>query len=117
MKKKRQKNAKNRKTLCKLYILDVHRTPLTIYGYIRLGWDHICKNGIKLKKSYYVTYNREYDYAVNPEELFRNSNQGYCGPSLSVGDVIEICNGKNRGMWFVNDIGFIKFYKSRRNFN
>lgn len=51
MKKKRQKNAKNRKTLCKLYILDVHRTPLTIYGYIRLGWDHICKNGIKLKKN------------------------------------------------------------------
>lgn len=120
MKKKKQKNAKNRKTLCKLYILDAHRTPLTIYGYIRLGWDHICKNGIKLKKSYYVTYNLEYDYVVNPEELFRISNlsnRRYRGPSLSVGDVIEICNGKNKGIWFINDIGFIKFDKSRRNFN
>ena len=115
----KQKNAKDRKTLCKLYILDVNKTPAMTYGCIRVGWDYICRNGVKLKKSYYTTYNCEYEYEVNPEELFRISNlsnRRYRGPSLSVGDVIEICNGKNKGIWFINDIGFIKFDKIKEEF-
>lgn len=50
-------------------------------------------------------------YAQNLEELFMQCNTnkpplGFCGHTLSVSDVIEICEGKNNGFYFVDSIGF-----------
>ena len=50
-------------------------------------------------------------YAKNLEELFMQCNTdkpplGFCGHTLSVSDVVEICEGKNSGFYFVDSIGF-----------
>ena len=50
-------------------------------------------------------------YANNLEELFMqcntgNSPLGFYGHSMSVSDVVEICEGKNSGFYFVDSIGF-----------
>lgn len=50
-------------------------------------------------------------YAQNLEELFMQCNTGkpplgFCGHSMSVSDVVEICDGKDRGFYFVDSIGF-----------
>lgn len=50
-------------------------------------------------------------YAQNLEELFMQCNigkppLGFCGHSMSVSDVVEICDGKDRGFYFVDSIGF-----------
>ena len=52
-------------------------------------------------------------YAQNLEELFMQCNTnkpplGFCGHTLSVSDVVEICEGKNSGFYFVDSIGFKK---------
>lgn len=50
-------------------------------------------------------------YAQNLEELFMQCNTGkpplgFCGHSMSVSDIVEICDGKDRGFYFVDSIGF-----------
>lgn len=50
-------------------------------------------------------------YAKNLEELFMQCNTdkpplGFCGHTLSVSDVVEICEGKDSGFYFVDSIGF-----------
>ena len=46
------------------------------------------------------------------EDVFRLCNTelpyGYHGHSLSVSDVVEICDGKDKGLYFVDSIGFKK---------
>lgn len=50
-------------------------------------------------------------YANNLEELFVQCNTdkpplGFCGHTLSVSDVVEICEGRHSGFYFVDSIGF-----------
>lgn len=52
-------------------------------------------------------------HAEGLEELFVFCNTcqdppGYCGHSMSVSDVIEICEGKDKGFYYVDSIGFKK---------
>lgn len=47
------------------------------------------------------------------EDIFTRCNTdqfppGYCGHSLSVSDIVEICEGKEKGFYFVDSFGFKK---------
>ena len=66
--------------------------------------------GVKAE-SYHQVYGGEV-FADSLEGVFLLCNTdhppGYCGHSLSVSDVVEVCEGKDRGFYFVDSFGFKK---------
>ena len=66
--------------------------------------------GVKAE-NYHQVYGGEV-FADNLEGVFLLCNTdhppGYCGHSLSVSDVVEVCEGKDRGFYFVDSFGFKK---------
>lgn len=78
---------------------------------IFMNYDHTAENGGVMSENYRQIYGGEV-YAGSLENVFSLCNTdfppGYYGRSMSVSDVVEICEGRNRGFWFVDSFGFKK---------
>lgn len=76
---------------------------------IFMNYEHTAANGGIKEDKYKQIYGGEV-YADSLEDVFTigNTDQppGYYGRSISVSDVIEICEGKDTGFWFVDSFGF-----------
>ena len=81
-------------------------SPLTF-----MNFEETSKRGGVKSKDYRQVYGGTV-FAENLEDVFRICNTdlpyGYHGHSLSVSDVVEICDGKDKGLYFVDSIGFKK---------
>ena len=81
-------------------------SPLTF-----MNFEETSKRGGVKTKDYRQVYGGTV-FAENLEDVFRICNTelpyGYHGHSLSVSDVVEICDGKDKGLYFVDSIGFKK---------
>ena len=81
-------------------------SPLTFMNYE----DTSNSGGVK-SKDYRQVYGGTV-FAKDLEDVFRLCNTelpyGFHGHSLSVSDVVEICDGKDKGLYFVDSIGFKK---------
>ncbi len=81
-------------------------SPLTF-----MNFEETSKRGGVKSKDYRQVYGGTV-FAENLEDVFRICNTelpyGYHGHSLSVSDVVEICDGKDKGFYFVDSIGFKK---------
>lgn len=76
-----------------------------------MNFDETAKRGGVKDTDYRQVYGGTV-YAENLEDVFRICNTelpyGYHGHSLSVSDVVEICDGKDNGFYFVDSFGFKK---------
>lgn len=76
-----------------------------------MNYDHTMSHGGIQVKKYMQVYGGEV-LADSLEEVFTigNTDQppGYLGRSLSVSDVIQVCEGKEKGFYFVDSFGFKK---------
>ena len=74
-----------------------------------MSFDETAKRGGIKSKDYNQVYGGTV-FAENLEDVFRICNTelpyGYHGHSLSVSDVVEICDGKDQGFYFVDSFGF-----------
>ena len=81
-------------------------SPLTF-----MNFEEPSKRGGVKSKDYRQVYGGTV-FAENLEDVFRLCNTelpyGYHGHSLSVSDLVEICDGKDKGFYFVDSIGFKK---------
>ena len=81
-------------------------SPLTF-----MNFEETLKRGGVKTKDYRQVYGGTV-FAENLEDVFRLCNTelpyGYHGHSMSVSDVVEICDGKDKGLYFVDSIGFKK---------
>ena len=82
-----------------------------------MNYDHTMSHGGIQAEKYMQVYGGEV-LADSLEEVFTigNTDQpcGYLGRSLSVSDVIEVCEGKEKGFYFVDSFGFKKIENDRR---
>ena len=76
-----------------------------------MNHEYTLKHGGIKAESYHQVYGGEV-FADSLEGVFLLCNTdhppGYCGHSLSVSDVVEVCEGKDRGFYFVDSFGFKK---------
>ena len=77
-----------------------------------MHYDHTIEHGGIDPSAYRQVYGGTVK-AESLENIFMlcNTDQfppGYCGHSLSVSDIIEVCEGKDRGFYFCDKIGFKK---------
>ena len=81
-------------------------SPLTF-----MNFEETSKRGGVKTKDYRQVYGGTV-FAKDLEDVFRICNTelpyGYHGHSLSVSDVVEICDGKEKGLYFVDSIGYKK---------
>ena len=81
-------------------------SPLTF-----MNFEETSKRGGVKTKDYRQVYGGTV-FAKDLEDVFRICNTklpyGFHGHSLSVSDVVEICDGKDKGFYFVDSIGFKK---------
>ena len=81
-------------------------SPLTFMNY-----EDTSNNGGVKTKDYRQVYGGTV-FAKDLEDVFRICNTelpyGYHGHSLSVSDIVEVCQGEDKGLYFVDSIGYKK---------
>lgn len=81
------------------------------HGVKFMNMDFTNKHGGVNSETYHQAYGGTV-IAENLEDIFRMCNEGhppgYFGHSLSVSDVVEICEGREKGFYFCDKVGFKK---------